>query len=59
MFVDKAALVTLACRVLHNYCEINRQRVPIVADVRLQRDPYVGFHVGRMQLPCEGWMQSW
>ena len=54
MSVDKAALVTLACCVLHNYCEVNRQRVPIPADVRLQRDPYVGFHVGRMQLPCEG-----
>ena len=54
MSVDKAALVTLACCVLHNYCEINRQRVPISADVRLQRDPYVRFHIGRMQLPREG-----
>ena len=26
----------------------------IPANVRLQRDPYVGFHVGRMQLPREG-----
>ena len=54
MSVDKAALVTLTCCVLHNYCEIHRQRVPLPAHVRLQRDPYVGFHVGRMQLPCEG-----
>ena len=54
MSVDKAALVTLACCVLHNYCEIHRQRVPIPAYVILQRDPYVGFHVGRMQLPREG-----
>ena len=54
MFVDKVALVTLACRVLHNYCEINRQRVPMHVDVRFQHDPYVGFHVGRMQLPREG-----
>ena len=28
--------------------------MPIPADVRLQRDPYVGFHIGRMQLPREG-----
>jgi len=28
--------------------------VPILADVRLQNDPYIGFHVGRMQLPREG-----
>ena len=54
MSIDKAALIILACCVLHNYCEINRQRVPIFADVRLQRDPYVGFHIRRMQLPHEG-----
>ena len=54
MFVDKAALVTLACCVLHNYCEIHRQRVLVPTDERLQRDPHVGFHVGQMQLPREG-----
>ena len=54
MFVDKAALVTLACCVLHNYCEVHRERAPIPADERLQRDPHVGFHVGRMQRPHEG-----
>ena len=54
MSVDKAALLTLPCCVLHNYCEINRQHVPIPTYVRVQRDPYVGFQVGRMQLPREG-----
>ena len=54
MSVDKAALVTLACCVLHNYCEIHRQCVPIPADEKLQLDPHVGFYVGRMQLPREG-----
>ena len=53
MSVEKAALVTLACCVLHNYCEGQRQRVPVPADIRLQHDPFVGFHVGRMQLPRE------
>ena len=53
MSVDKAVLVILACCVLHNYCEVHRQRVPVPADERLQRDPHVGFHVGWMQLPCE------
>ena len=48
MSVDKAALVTLACCVLHNYCEVHRQHVPIPADKRLQCDLHVGFHVGRM-----------
>ena len=54
MSVDKAAFLTLACCVLHNYCEINRQRMPIPTDVKLQRDPYVGFHVERMQLLHKG-----
>ena len=54
MSVEKAAFVTLACCVLHNYCEVQRQRVPVPADIRLQHDPFVGFHVGQMQLPHEG-----
>ena len=54
MSVEKTALVTLACYVLHNYCEIHNHCVPIPADVRLCRGPHVGFHVGRMQLPHEG-----
>ena len=53
MYVEKTTLVTLACCVLHNYCEIHNQRVPIPADVRLRCDPHVGFHAGRMQLPYE------
>ena len=53
MSVDKAGTITLACCVLHNYCELHRQRVSIPADIRLQHDPYVDFHVGRMQLPHE------
>ena len=27
--------------------------MPVPADIRLQHDPFVGFHVGRMQLPRE------
>ena len=54
MSVDKAATITLACCILHNYYELHRQRVSIPTDIHLQHDPYVGFHVGRMQLPREG-----
>ena len=53
MSVGKTTLVTLACCVLHNYCEIHNQRVPIPTDVRLRRDLHVGFYVGRMQFPHE------
>jgi hypothetical protein len=52
--INKVALVALACCVLHNYYEINRQCVPVLEDGKLQHDSYVGFHVGRKQLPGEG-----
>jgi hypothetical protein len=44
----------LACCVLHNYCELHKECVIIPANFKLQYDPYVKFHVGRMQLPREG-----
>ena len=53
MSVGKATLVTLACCVFHNCYEIHNQRVPILADVKLRRDPHVGFYVEMMQLPHE------
>ena len=54
MSVEKVAVVTLACCVLHNYCEIQHERVHVPANCRIQNDPYVGFHAGRMRLPREG-----
>jgi hypothetical protein len=35
--------VTLACCVLHNFCEIHSERVPLLANVEHHRDPYVGY----------------
>ena len=52
--VEKAATITLNCCVLHNYCELKRQCVPVLADVRFQHDLHVDFHVGRIQLPRQG-----
>ena len=46
--------MTLACCVLHNYCEIQHERVHTPAYCRLHNDSYVGFHAGRMRLPREG-----
>ena len=54
MLVEKTAIVTLACCILYNYCEIQHERVHVPADCRLQNDPYVGFHPSRMRLPREG-----
>ena len=36
MSVDKTTVVTLACCILHNYCEITKQRIPVPVHVRLQ-----------------------
>ena len=54
MSVEKAVVLTLACCVLYNYCEIQHEHVPVPADCRIRNDPYVGFHAGRMRLPREG-----
>ena len=54
MSVEKAVVVTLACCVLHNFCEMQHERVHVPANHRLQNDPHVGFHAGRMRLPREG-----
>lgn len=54
MPVEKIIIVTLACCVLHNYCEIEHERLSVLANYRIQNDPYVGFHVGMMRLPREG-----
>ena len=52
MSVEKAAVVTLACCVLHNFCEMQHERVPVLADHRLRNDPHVGFYAGRRR-SCE------
>ncbi len=51
MPVEKIIIVTLACCVLHNYYEIQHERVHSMI---VEFETYVGFHVGRMQLPREG-----
>jgi hypothetical protein len=41
MGVDRAAIVTLTCRVLHNFCEIHSEDVLLPANVEHYRDLYV------------------
>ena len=54
MNMDKAATVTLACCVLHNFCEIHAERVPLPEDEAQRRDPFVGVRRGVMRLPGDG-----
>ena len=54
MEVNKVATVTLACCVLHNFCEIYSERVPLPEDVDQRRDQFVGVRRGAMRLPGDG-----
>jgi hypothetical protein len=42
MSMDKAATVTFACCILHNFCEIYGERVSLHEDVAHRPDPFVG-----------------
>ena len=53
MEVNKAATVTLACCVLHNFCEIYSEQVPLPEDVDQRRDQFVGVRRGAMRLPAD------
>lgn len=50
MNMDRAATVTLACCVLHNFCEIYGERVPLPEDVAQRPDPFVGVRRDVMRL---------
>ena len=54
MEVNKAVIVTLACCVLHNFCEIYSERVSLPEDVDQCRDQFVGVRRGAMRLPVDG-----
>ena len=54
MSVEKVVVVTLACCVLYNYCEMQHQREHVPTYHRFWNDPHVGFHAGRMRLPRKG-----
>jgi hypothetical protein len=54
MSMDRAATVTFACCVLHNFCEIYGERVPLPENVAQRADPFVGVHRGGMRLSGDG-----
>ena len=54
MNMDRVATVTLACCVLHNFCEIYAERVPLLEDVTQRPDLFVGIRRGDMRLSGDG-----
>ena len=54
MEINKAATVTLAYCVLHNFCEIYSKRVPLLEDMDQRRDQFVRVRRGAMRLPGDG-----
>jgi hypothetical protein len=54
MGVNRAAIVTLVCCVLYNFCKIHSKGVPLPVDVEYCRDIYVGLYMDAMRLASDG-----
>jgi hypothetical protein len=54
MNMDRAVTVTFACCVLHNFCEIYNERVPLPKDVVQRADFFVGVRRDAMRLNDDG-----
>jgi hypothetical protein len=54
MGVDRAAKMTLVFCILHNFCEIRSENVPLCADVEHCRDSYVDLRRGAVRLTSDG-----
>jgi hypothetical protein len=54
MAVDMAATITLACCVLHNYCEIFSKRVPLPEDLDQRADHCIGIRKGPLRVSGNG-----
>jgi hypothetical protein len=52
--VDRVATITLVCCVLHNYCEIFRERVPLPDNIDQRADQFVGVRRGSLRVPANG-----
>ena len=46
--------MTIACCVLHNYCELHGERLPLPEILRQAADPFAGRHRGAQHLPNDG-----
>ena len=44
----------IACCVLHNYCELHGERLPVPEILRQAANPFAGRHRGAQRLPNDG-----
>lgn len=51
MNMNMVATITLAYCILHNFCEINSEWVPLPKNLVQHPDPFVGVRRGNMRLP--------
>lgn len=56
--MDMVATKTLACCVLHNFCEIYAECVPLPEAIAQRLDPFVGIHRGVVKLSSDGWAKK-
>ena len=54
MGVDRAATTTLACCVLHNYCDIFSERIPMADNFDQHANHFVGVRRGPLRVPGDG-----
>ncbi len=52
--VDKTSPITIACCVLHNYCEMWGALEPKLANAKIRGDNLMGFGVNRLPIVREG-----
>jgi len=52
--VDKCATVTIACCMLHNYCELHGERLLVPELIREVANPFAGMYRGVQCLPNNG-----
>ena len=54
MGLDRATTITLACCILHNYCEIFLEQVPLPDNFYQRAVHFVGVRRGPLRVPGDG-----
>ena len=56
--INRVATITIACCVLHNFCEIYSEQVLLLEDVAQYYDLIVGVRGDAMRLAGHGWVDK-